>query len=170
MAAAGRVVLVEQAVADSHGGMGIGVAVDVEDEDVAGFAAVVALARLVPAFVEECVVQLGHPAEIVAVVAGVAREAGEGTTSVSSHGSKLRATVVGVATTVTVGPIHGGSGVVTAGSGAGTAAQAALDVGRASAVARLRVATTSRAFTSGHALATAGGSVAVVVGAAFNIG
>jgi hypothetical protein len=45
VAAAGGVVLVQLAVADGHGSVRVGVAVDVEDQDVAGLTAVVACAE-----------------------------------------------------------------------------------------------------------------------------
>jgi hypothetical protein len=50
VAAAGGVVLVQLAVADGHGGVRVGVAVDVEDQDVAGLAAVVACVQKKHAF------------------------------------------------------------------------------------------------------------------------
>ena len=50
--AACRVVLVQLAVADRHRSMRIWVAVDVEDENITRLATVVALAGLVPSFVQ----------------------------------------------------------------------------------------------------------------------
>ncbi len=119
-AAAGGVILVQLAAADGHSRMGIGIAIDIEDEDVTRLAAVVSLARLMPSLVQEGVVQLGHPAKVVAVVVSVAGQAREGASCVSRHGSKLRAAIIRVTATVAVRPIDGGAGIVATGGWAGS--------------------------------------------------
>lgn len=168
VAAAGRVVLVQQAVTDGHSGMSIRIAVDVEDEDVSSLTTVEALAGLVPALVEESMVKLGHPAQIVTVIVGVAGQTGEGSTSVSSHGRELRAPVVRVAAAVTVCPVHGRTSIVAAGGGT-RSADAALNVGRTSTVASQRVSSATRALTSRHAFSITRRGVAVIVGAALDV-
>ena len=106
--------------------------------------------------------ELRHPAKVVAVVVGVTGQAGERATSVSSHSGELRAPVVGITAAVAVGPVHRSTGVVAAGGGA-RSTDTALNVRRTRAVARQGVTTTTRAFTSRHALAVTGWGVAVVV-------
>lgn len=49
MTAPCRVVLVQQAVADGHGSVRVGIAVDVEDQDISGLTAVVACVGIIHA-------------------------------------------------------------------------------------------------------------------------
>jgi hypothetical protein len=124
---------------------------------------------LAPSLVQKSVVELRHPAQVVPVVVGVAGQAGERPTCVSSHGRELGASIVRIAAAVAIGPVDSGGGVVAAGCGTGPARHAALDIRRSRAVTGVRSSATARALAGRHTFSATGWRVAIVVSATADV-